>query len=106
MTFDEWWLKLKPTECDELKEVFRECWEESEKSIVETLFGSSRLVERFSMTAKPDPSWVCHDCGSKAQPDKDKIFAISTYHDGDKCDVCGEEKATTQPRDFGYPEFK
>lgn len=29
MTFDEWWLKLKPAECDELKEVFRECWDKA-----------------------------------------------------------------------------
>jgi len=29
MTFDEWWKKMKPAECDELKQVFEECWENS-----------------------------------------------------------------------------
>ena len=27
MTFEEWWVQLKPAEVDELKEIFRECWE-------------------------------------------------------------------------------
>ena len=29
MTFDEWWKQMKPAECDELKQVFEECWESS-----------------------------------------------------------------------------
>lgn len=29
MTFDEWWKQTKPEECDELKQVFEECWENS-----------------------------------------------------------------------------
>ena len=29
MTFDEWWKQTKPAECDELKQVFEECWENS-----------------------------------------------------------------------------
>lgn len=29
MTFDEWWKKLKPAECDELEPYFRECWREA-----------------------------------------------------------------------------
>lgn len=56
---------------------------------------------------KPYPTWVCYDCAIVAF---DPIstghkLGISTYHEGDKCGVCGEKKATTQPRDFGYPEF-
>lgn len=51
------------------------------------------------------PTWVCFDCGNAAQPDKSKIFAVSTYHNG-KCAVCGEIKAVTESRDFGYPEFR
>ena len=26
MTFDEWWMTLLPAEVDELKPVFKECW--------------------------------------------------------------------------------
>lgn len=52
------------------------------------------------------PHWICRDCGFKHQPDKDKIFMISTYHEGSKCGWCGEEKPTTEPRDFGFPEYK
>ena len=29
MTFDEWWKQTKPAECDELKQDFEECWENS-----------------------------------------------------------------------------
>ena len=53
---------------------------------------------------KPSPSWICHDCGHKAQPDKDKISMVSTYHH-DFCDVCGDRKAVTEVRDFGYPKL-
>lgn len=51
---------------------------------------------------KPYPVWVCHDCAIKSggrQP------GIATYHEN-ICDVCGEKKSVTQPRDYGYPRFK
>ena len=51
------------------------------------------------------PQQVCNDCGNKAQRDKSKIFTVSTYNMG-LCDVCGKDKAVTQPRDFGYPHFE
>ena len=54
---------------------------------------------------KPYPEWVCRTCGHKAQPDKSKLFSLSTWHQ-DKCGVCGEIKGVTEPRDFGYPKFK
>ena len=28
-SFDEWWLEMKPAECDEYKVYFLECWERS-----------------------------------------------------------------------------
>lgn len=60
------------------------------------------------------PSDVCSDCGIEAnrltclkkhgaEPLK-KAFSLSTFHTG-KCDVCGEVKHVTQPRDFFYPDF-
>jgi len=49
------------------------------------------------------PSWTCRDCAIKA---KGKHHGgCSTWHLG-ACDVCGEEKSVTEPRDFGYPKFK
>ena len=48
------------------------------------------------------PFWVCRECGTKAQ--RWAGTAVSTYHQG-TCGVCGELKAVTQPRDFGYPVF-
>lgn len=51
------------------------------------------------------PSWVCHECGMKARGKPLRPWAIATYHHG-KCDVCQEYKDVTEPRDFGYPEFK
>lgn len=61
-----------------------------------------------------DINEVCDDCGIEAhrltclerynaEPTKAKK-TISTYHNG-KCEVCGEEKAVTEARDFFYPDF-
>ena len=44
------------------------------------------------------PEWICHECGMKygrREP------GSATWHTG-KCDVCGETKSVTQPRDFGH----
>ena len=49
------------------------------------------------------PSWICYECGHKAQPNKRRIFTMSTFHDGDKCGVCEQVKPTTELRDFGFP---
>lgn len=55
------------------------------------------------MREKKYPVWVCNDCGLKASGGR--CFEVSTYH-MDKCDVCGELKAVTEPRDFYYPDFE
>jgi hypothetical protein len=48
---------------------------------------------------KPYPDWICSDCGMKyGKPRTD----VSTFHMA-KCDVCGNKKSVTQPRDYGYP---
>ena len=51
------------------------------------------------------PVWVCYNCGHNAQPDPHKIASLSTWH-MNTCDVCGKFESVTQPRDFGYPDFK
>ena len=56
---------------------------------------------------KPYPEEVCNECGikaSKAAGNDPPCFSVSTYHSG-ICEVCGEAKAVTEPRDFYYPEF-
>lgn len=58
-----------------------------------------------AMKKKHYPTWVCWDCGTKASGIRGYRGGCSTYHDG-VCEVCWKEKAVTQPRDFGYPEFK
>lgn len=47
---------------------------------------------------RAEANWVCHDCGIKYGEPRD---CYATYHLG-KCDVCGEEKAVTEPRDYNY----
>ena len=43
-------------------------------------------------------TWCCDFCGrTYGQPRP----GCSTYHEG-KCDVCGEIKAVTETRDYGY----
>ena len=62
----------------------------------------SVVKQEFNMKEKKYPNWICQECGSKAS--KGKQFDVSTWHEG-KCDVCGETKEVTEPRDFFYPEF-
>ena len=45
---------------------------------------------------KHEVIWICEDCAKKYS---NRQFRYSTWH-GDICDVCGERKAVTEPRDF------
>lgn len=64
---------------------------------------------------KKEIQQVCYQCGVSANvltclkkygmPPKKLSFDVSTYCTGYKCDYCGEEKATTEARDFFYPDF-
>ena len=49
------------------------------------------------------PVWVCSDCGDLYGR---KPMGTATFHEG-TCEVCGEIKSVTEPRDFGYlkPEW-
>lgn len=51
------------------------------------------------------PSWVCFECGMEARGKPIPEGRVATYHEN-VCGVCGEYKWVTEPRDFGYPEFK
>lgn len=57
---------------------------------------------------------VCSECGILSniltcikkygvRPNK-LCFDFSTFHEA-KCDVCGEQKPVTEPRDFFHPNF-
>lgn len=52
---------------------------------------------------------VCMECGKHAMTlpeNKGKSqYSISTWHVS-TCDVCGERKPVTEPRDFMYPVFE
>jgi hypothetical protein len=50
---------------------------------------------------KKYPDWICNSCGSLygKRPDGNPYGA--TYH-LDACDICGEEREVTEPRDFGH----
>lgn len=61
-----------------------------------------------------EPCNICYECGVAAnvltcfkkygkRPER-LSFATSTYH-VDICDVCGERKDCTEPRDFFHPDF-
>jgi hypothetical protein len=51
---------------------------------------------------KPDyPAWVCLDCGARYGYRGATDGHIMTMHIG-TCDICGEERAVTEPRDFGH----
>lgn len=59
-------------------------------------------IEQYGMS--PYPEWVCKDCAYKAGGVSPRGM-VSTFHRG-KCDVCGEIKSVTEPRDYGYPKFE
>lgn len=45
--------------------------------------------------------WICADCGRKYGK---CVIKYQTHHI-DICEYCGEEKACTETRDWGYPEL-
>lgn len=49
------------------------------------------------------PTWVCFPCGYKygRWNAKQRAEHICTIHTG-ICDICGQERAVTEPRDFGH----
>jgi hypothetical protein len=58
------------------------------------------MKKKDSKTHVEQPAWVCIDCGMKygrrITPNH-----LATFHIG-RCEVCGETKPVTEPRDFGY----
>ena len=60
--------------------------------------------ERVKCTDANYPPWTCSECAHEAGgkwPDGH----VGTFHNN-ICPVCGEEKAVTEPRDYGHPNFK
>jgi hypothetical protein len=49
------------------------------------------------------PAWICSECGGKHGKWPDGH--IATFHI-DICGWCNCEVSCTEPRDFGYPEYK
>lgn len=50
------------------------------------------------------PDWICTFC-AKENGGKWPDGHIGTFHNG-VCGWCGEEVQVTEPRDWGYPNFK
>jgi hypothetical protein len=49
------------------------------------------------------PAWVCGQCAVA----HGGIWAkghVATFHDG-PCGWCGENRAVTEPKDYGYPIY-
>lgn len=44
--------------------------------------------------------WVCHPCGKRYGRNPEKR-TLSTFHEG-ICSICGETRAVTEIRDYGY----
>jgi len=53
---------------------------------------------------RPYPSSVCYDCAMKAGGKTDAT-STSTMHRG-TCGVCHKPAIVTEPRDYGYPQFR
>jgi len=58
------------------------------------------------MTGDNYPTWVCQACGCKYGRMLNMGMHMSTWHNG-TCDICGNQAAVTEPRDFGHlkPEW-
>ena len=57
------------------------------------------------MTDTNSFSGICFECGTKHSKHPATDGETSTMHIG-RCYCCGEVKAVTAERDFGYPEYK
>jgi uncharacterized membrane protein len=74
------------------------------KAIEEDIETAMRLRPE---TSKTQPDWSCNTCGEKwGRWWENETYTgptphFATYHIG-KCDICGETKAVTEARDFGY----
>lgn len=44
------------------------------------------------------PQWICYECGIEHGR---RTPGLATWH-LDTCDVCGKNRAVTEPRDFGH----
>lgn len=44
-------------------------------------------------------NWICSPCGRELGT---RLPEYATFHMG-RCDYCGDERAVTEPRDFGHP---
>ena len=62
---------------------------------------SGRAAQRECRVAAVMVRLVCNRCATDAGG---VCNHPATWHVG-KCDVCGNETAVTEPRDFGYPKF-
>lgn len=51
------------------------------------------------------PDWICRDCAIVHKGVDFPRAGVSTYHIG-KCGWCGKERVVTEPRDYGYPEWR
>jgi hypothetical protein len=49
------------------------------------------------------PDWVCNECAVEAGAHV-QAGQLAKFHKG-TCDLCGEEKLVTEPKEFGNPEF-
>jgi len=47
---------------------------------------------------KDYPVWICSECGHKYGHHSGRVCS---WHP-DTCDICGEERSCTEPRDFGH----
>lgn len=48
---------------------------------------------------KEYPQWICMECGLKYG--RKGVVGLATWHN-DKCDICGEMRDCTEPRDFSH----
>jgi hypothetical protein len=64
---------------------------------------SKSVDKRLEAQLGNQPVWVCSDCGDLYGR---RPMGTATFHEG-TCEVCGEIKSVTEPRDFGYlkPEW-
>lgn len=51
------------------------------------------------MLERPYPQWICSPCGREFGR---REAGLSTWHEGDACDLCGADVPVTEPRDFGH----
>jgi len=61
MIFEDWWMTLLPAEVDEIKNVFRQCWDVAQENVETTISEKDETEMKFSEVSKAHEELRAHN---------------------------------------------